>query len=92
MNFCKYIKDKINYILAFIVYNIIISLYLNAIDINITQIMFVILISVIFFIMSLFFSYTIKNKYIKNIEKMMDNLDEKYLISEIWRNQGKKKT
>ena len=43
----------------------------------------IITISLIFFVTGVIINYWKKNKYIKNIEKIMDGLDEKYLISEV---------
>ena len=83
MKFTKYIKDKIYYILAFIIYIILISIYLKAMEIEIPVIIIVIAISTIFFIAGFIISYMKSNKYLKDIDKMMDNLTEKYLITEI---------
>ena len=83
MKFTKYIKDKIYYILAFIIYIILISIYLKAMEIEIPVIIIVIAISTIFFITGFIISYMKSNKYLKDIDKMMDNLTEKYLITEI---------
>ena len=83
MKFTKYIKDKINYILGFIIYCIIIILYMNAMQIDVDVIYFIVIISIVFFIIGFSINYYKKNKYIKNIENIIDELEEKYLISEI---------
>lgn len=83
MKFTKYIKDKINYILGFIVYSIIILAYANAIAVDRNFIIVITIISFVFCEVGLLVSYWRKNRYIKNIEKIMDSLEEKYLISEI---------
>lgn len=83
MRFSKYVKDKINFILAFIVYCIIIALYTIAMRTNINVIIFILVNSCIFFIVGFFINFFIKNKYIQNINKIMDDLEEKYLITEI---------
>lgn len=83
MKFTKYIKDKIYYILAFIIYIILISIYLKAMEIEIPAIIIVIAISTIFFCAGFVISYIKSNKYLKDIDKMMDNLTEKYLITEV---------
>lgn len=83
MKFTKYIKDKIYYILAFIIYIILISIYLKAMETEIPAIIIVIAISTIFFCAGFIISYLKSNKYLKDIDKMMDNLTEKYLITEI---------
>lgn len=83
MKFAKYIKDKIYYILAFIIYIVLISIYLKAMKTEITAIIIVITISTIFFCVGFIISYLKSNKYLNDIDKMMDNLTEKYLITEI---------
>ena len=83
MKFTKYIKDKIYYILAFIIYIILISIYLKAMEIETPVIIIVVAISTIFFCAGFIISYLKSNKYLKDIDKMMDNLTEKYLITEI---------
>lgn len=83
MKFTKYIKDKIYYILTFSIYIILISIYLKAMETEIPAIIIVIAISTIFFCAGFIISYLKSNKYLKDIDKMMDNLTEKYLITEI---------
>lgn len=83
MSFYGYVKDKINYILGFIIYLMIIILYLNAMQIDEDVLLVICSISFIFFISCFLGTYFIKNRYYKNIEKIMDGLDEKYLISEV---------
>ena len=83
MKFTKYIKDKIYYILTFSIYIILISIYLKAMETEIPAIIIVVAISTIFFCVGFIISYLKSNKYLKDIDKMMDNLTEKYLITEI---------
>lgn len=83
MKFTKYIKDKIYYILTFSIYIILISIYLKAMETEIPAIIIVVAISTIFFCAGFIISYLKSNKYLKDIDKMMDNLTEKYLITEI---------
>ena len=83
MNFWKYVKDKINYILVFIVYCLIILLYLNAMQVNNNVTIFMLLISSVLFIVTFIITFIRKNKYIKGINNILDNLNEKYLISEV---------
>lgn len=83
MKFTKYIKDKINYILGFIVYSIIIIAYANALEVDRNFIIVITVISFVFCVVGLLVSYWRKNRYIKNIANIMDTLEEKYLISEI---------
>lgn len=83
MSFWGYVKDKINYILGFIIYLIIIIFYLKAMQLDEDISIIICCISFIFFISGFLGTYFIKNRYYKNIEKIMDGLDEKYLISEV---------
>lgn len=83
MKFSKYVKDKVNFILSFILYCIIIILYTNAVQIEKSIGIFIVLISTIFFILGFCINYFVKNSYIKNMNNLMDSLQEKYLISEI---------
>ena len=83
MNFTKYVKDKINDLLVFIIYCIIITGYLNAMQVDKKITILILFISCIFFVITFCVHYWRKNKYIKNIEKIIDSLDEKYLISEV---------
>ena len=83
MKFTKYIKDKINYILGFITYCIIIIGYMKAMEIDNNAIIIIITISFIFSIIAFITNYLSKNKYLKEINKIMDGLDEKYLIAEV---------
>ena len=83
MKLSEYIKDKINYILALATYIIIISTYLKAINLTYLTIFIVIFITFTFFILAFLLSYYKTSKYLRNIEKTMDKLPEKYLITEI---------
>lgn len=83
MRFSKYIKDKINFILGFILYCILIVAYSNAMQIDKNFIIVITFLSCIFFVTGFFINYWTKNKYIKSIEELMDGLQEKYLISEV---------
>jgi len=83
MKFTKYIKDKINYILGFITYCIIIIGYMKAMRIDNNAIIIIVTISFIFFIIALISNYWSKSKYLKEINNIMDGLDEKYLIAEV---------
>ena len=83
MNFSRYVKDKINFILAYIIYIIILISYTKAMEIDKNVILVISIIPTIFFIVVFIISYVIKNRYIQNIEKTMEGLQEKYLITEI---------
>ena len=83
MKFSRYVKDKINFILAYIIYIIILISYTKAMEIDKNVILVISIIPTIFFIVGFIISYVIKNRYIQNIEKTMEGLQEKYLITEI---------
>lgn len=83
MKFTGYIKDKINAILAFLIYNIIIFTYTNALQIDKNVIFILFTISCLFFITGFFMAYQRKRKYWQEIETILDNLPEKYLLSEV---------
>ncbi len=83
MKFTSYIKDKINAILAFLIYNIIIFTYTNALQIDKNVIFILFTISCLFFITGFFMAYQRKRKYWQEIETILDNLPEKYLLSEV---------
>lgn len=83
MSFLGYIKDKASYILAFIVYCIIVIFYAKAMKINNNFIIVIIAISFAFASIGFIINYLRKNKYINDINGIIDSLDEKYLISEV---------
>ena len=64
-------------------YCIIIISYLNAMQIDKNVVIVIITISFMFFVVGFLVNYWRKNTYIKSIEKTMDGLQEKYLISEV---------
>lgn len=83
MSFWGYVKDKINYILAFIIYCVIVIFYAEAMRINSNFIIVIIFISFVFASIGFIINYLRKNKYINEINNIIDNLEEKYLISEV---------
>ena len=83
MNFTKYGKDKINYILGFAAYCLFLVWYLKAMKVNSNVVWVVISVSCLFFGIGFLVSFWKKYAYFKNINQMMDALEEKYLISEI---------
>lgn len=48
MKFIRYVKDKINFILAFIVYSLIILGYTNAMNVDKNVTFFILIISILF--------------------------------------------
>ena len=83
MSFWGYVKDKINYILAFVIYCVIVIFYAEAMRINSNFIIVIIFISFVFASIGFIINYLRKNKYINEINNIIDNLEEKYLISEV---------
>lgn len=83
MNFAKYAKDKINYILGFIVYCMLLVAYLKVMKVGSNVIWVVVCVSCIFFSVGFVVSFWKKCAYFRNINQIMDGLEEKYLISEV---------
>lgn len=83
MSFWGYVKDKANYILLFITYCVMVVFYAKAMQINNNFIIVIITISFIFAIISFIITYLKKNRYIKELNNIIDGLEEKYLISEV---------
>ncbi len=83
MRFSKYVKDKMNYILVFIVYCLGLVAYLKAMTVAQNVVWVVIFISNLFFWIGFVVNFWKKSAYFKNVNKIMDGLEEKYLISEI---------
>lgn len=83
MKLTNFVRDKINYILGFIVYDFIIVVYLKAMKVNVNVIWIVIFISCVFFVLGFVINFWSKMRYLKSIFQMMENLEEKYLISEV---------
>lgn len=83
MNFSKYAKDKMNTILGFIVYCLLLVTYLKAMQVNSNVIWVVVCVSCIFFGVGVVVSFWEKYAYFRNINRIMDGLEEKYLISEV---------
>ena len=83
MRFTKYVRDKINYVLGFIVYCALVAAYLKAMAAAQNIVWIVIFISNVFFWVGFVVNFWRKKVYFKTIYKIMDGLEEKYLISEI---------
>lgn len=83
MKFTKYVTDKINEILGFVVYCITIAVYLMVLQVDKSMIFILILISCLFFVTGFLVVFWKKNRYIQEIEMVMEHLQEKYLLSEV---------
>ena len=83
MKFGKFLKDKINFILGFILCCFVVAGYMNAMQIDKMAIFFVVIILCLFFTVGFLVNYFVKNRYLRNLDIMLDGLDEKYLLSEV---------
>lgn len=83
MKFSKFLKDKINFILGFIVCCMVVVGYMRAMQIQKNAIFFVIIILSLFFVIGFLINYFVKNRYLRNLNNILDGLDEKYLLSEV---------
>jgi len=83
MKFGKFLKDKINFILGFILCCFVVAGYMNAMQIDKMAIFFVVIILCLFFIIGFLVNYFVKNRYLRNLDIILDGLDEKYLLSEV---------
>ena len=79
MKLTNFVRDKINYILGFIVYDFIIVVYLKAMKVNVNVIWIVVFISCVFFVLGFVINFWSKMRYLKSIFQMMENLEEKKL-------------
>jgi signal transduction histidine kinase len=83
MNALAFLKDKIGFLLIHSVVIIFTGVFLSAFQINLYAISFLILIYLISLITSLLLEYIPKRVYYQNVGKNLENLDKKYLLSEL---------
>ena len=83
MEFHKYILQKINYILIYVIYTILLFTYLRALGNGIEEIFLIIFITTLLLLAILFQDFYQKKKYFKKLEKIIDGLDKKYLLAEV---------
>lgn len=83
MKFTQYIIDKINYIITFFIYLIIIIFFMAAMEVTNNVIIILVGITISFALVSFLIGFYLKNNMFKNINNILDELDEKYLLSEI---------
>lgn len=83
MNFMSYLKDKFIVILICFATIVSILILLFAIDINIPILLFIFCILIFSNMAIILFEYFQKYTYYKNVQKLFNNIDKKYLISEI---------
>lgn len=83
MKISTYLKEKLYIILLAILVSIVSVLFLNAVNCNF-QVM--VIIQVLFWgliFVFLIVEFTRRNLYYKNLQKLLENLDQKYLLAEI---------
>ncbi len=83
MEFHKYILQKINYILIYVIYTILLFTYLRALGNGIEEIFLIIFITTLLLLAILFQDFYQKKKYFKKLEKIIEGLDKKYLLAEV---------
>lgn len=83
MKISSYLKDKINYLLAFVMICLIWVLYANAMQVDPNVIFFTVLLFSLFVGISFLIHFSKKNQKIKRLNQVLDHLQEKYLISEV---------
>lgn len=83
MRLTDYLKDKIVYILISVSAYILMLVFLMCFNINKLLIMYITVINVTAFIIGIVYEYFMKSLYYNNIEKILNKLDKKYLITEI---------
>ncbi|MFR8104279.1 MAG: ATP-binding protein [Clostridia bacterium] len=83
MSFRDYIKDKLIYIILILFGTITSEILLLASDITLYIRVYVGIIPILMLFICLGIEYYKKNRYYKNLKENMEELDEKYLISEI---------
>jgi len=83
MKIIDYIKDIAVNIFAFIILNIIIILLLYAFDVNFILIIYIPSTIIIFGLLIFLYEYFRRFKFYNNINKTIEELDQKYLINEI---------
>ena len=86
MSFKDYIKDKISYILMLSFVVVTSEILMIPFNIHILVRIYIGIVSFIGFLICFFIEYYQKRNYYNNLKRKFDDLDEKYLISEIVNN------
>lgn len=83
MSYKRFLKDKL-YIMALVFFGIItIEIFLIAYPVSNFIKIYIAVIILVLLLIGINIEYFYKNKYYKNLQVLLDNLDEKYLITEI---------
>lgn len=83
MSFKNFIKDKVIYIIFLILSIFAVQTFLLTVNTTLYVRVCIGIIPIILFIIALIIEYWTKNKYYKRINEKLEELDEKYLISEL---------
>ena len=79
----EYLEEKIFFIIASLIFTILLSIYLLLIEINYSIVILLAVLIILFISISLLISYFLVKKKYKKIINLVDSLDEKYLIKEV---------
>ena len=83
MNFLSFFKDKISYLLSIIFLQITIAIFLMPYNVNEVIIMYILFVPIIITIIMIFLEYKKKKSFYDNVDAKLNELDEKYLLSEV---------
>ena len=86
MSFKDYIKDKISYVLMLLFVVVTSEILMIPFNIHIFVRIYIGIVPFIGFLICFFIEYYQKRNYYNNLKRKLDDLDEKYLISEIVNN------
>ena len=79
----EYLEEKIFFIIASLIFTILLSIYLLLIGIDSSVVILLVILIMVFIFISLLVSYLLIKKKYKKIINLVDSLDEKYLIKEV---------
>lgn len=83
MSFLSFFKDKISYLLSIIFLQITIAIFLMPYNVNEVIIMYILFVPIIITIIMIFLEYKKKKSFYDNVDAKLNELDEKYLLSEV---------
>ena len=83
MKLSTYLKDKLYAFIIFITYIIVLILFLIALKLSSSIIIFITVFATIIFFIILFYDYFRKRKFYLELLEKLDNLDQKYLLIEM---------
>lgn len=86
MTFKEFFLDKLLYIIGIIFVQITVEILLLVYDINIIIRLYIMIVPLLIFLVLSIYEYCKKNEYYKNIKDSMDELDERYIVSEVINN------